>query len=167
MTEIQPVADFFTEANEASAQGNPYFKAEVVGDFCRGYLIKKRTQKNDLKLDEEVYQRIYTIEVPEGESYKAHTKEGVVTVNGGELMDVYGRATVDSEGKRVAIIIGLDSAPLGGLIGFKFTEQRKPSKPGFNGAKIVTGYWSGVIREDIVKKNAEAEMTPISSEAPF
>ncbi len=168
MTDIQSVDKFFSEANEASQQGHPYFKVETIGDFCRGYLVKKRTQKNDLKTDGEAYQRVYTIEVPEGESYKAFTKEGEITVKGGELMDIYGRATIDSDGKSVSIIIGIDNVPLGELVGFKYTEQRKPSKPGFNGAKIVTGYRSHVIREDILKKHIESEMTPVSSaEAPF
>ena len=168
MTDIQAVESFFSEANEASQQGYPYFKVETIGDFCRGYLVKKRTQKNDLKVNEEVYQRVYTIEVPEGESYKAYTKEGQVTVNGGELMDVYGRATVDSDGKSVSIIVGIDNVALGELVGFKYTEQRKPSKPGFNGAKIVTGYRSHTVREDILKKYTEGELTPAASaEAPF
>ena len=151
------MADTNWDKYEASSKGNPWFKVENVGDMCRGFLVKKGLKLDDMKTGKElseVWQRVYTISVPDGESYKAYDsgEKKLVDIKGGQLMAVYGRMPVDMDGRKVSIIANMEDAPLGQLVGFKFTEQRKPSEKGFNGAKIVTGYKFPEHRKDLVQE---------------
>lgn len=166
------VSDENWDAHEASVKGNPYFHLDTLNERCRGYLVKKSLKKDDMKSatrGEDVWQRVYTILVPEGESYKAWSDEKSIDIKGGELMDVYGRMPVEMDGKTVNIIAGMEDAELGQLIGFKYVEQRKPTEKGHQGAKIVNGYKFPERRDDLVNKAMSAAATPADGDkkVPF
>jgi len=152
--------DFFSSANVANIPSNPYFKLEKVGDKCRGWLVTTSLRDNDMKPGTK--QTVYTIQVPDGEMYPAYKGGERVEVQGGGLIDVYGRMPVEKNGQIVTIIAGLDNCKVGQMIGFKFTEERKGDK-GF-AAKILTGYKSEEFNDSILEKL----MKPESSEGqPF
>lgn len=152
----------FNEFEAINVKSYPYFNLKNVGDCCSGYLVRKseRVDQNNAQR----MQRVYTIVVPEGKTYKAtkSVKEGEVEIHGGELMDVYGRMPIDRDGKLpLRIVPGVEEAKLGTLVGFQFTETRKNKTA--NDSKILTGFVGKIVRKDLVEQygdNTIEELPP-------
>lgn len=177
---------FWSEKNQVVTAGNPSAIFNTIGDKVRGYLVKKSFRLNDMKEDDglgDVYQRVYTIRVKEGEVEKAKTKDGVVDVKAGGLIDVYGKmlSKYPMEGKRVQIILGADDVAYGTMLGFLFTGELPPKKKGFKPTKVVKAYadpddvsqesvkeagWGGMKAPVPSTPDAPAAVTP-SEDAPF
>lgn len=141
---MSSVQDFFSDENKASQKGNPYFAANTIGDFCRGYFVKSRDQINQMKEnkadDRKIYNRVYTLVVPQGEEYKAMSGGEEVAVKGGELIDVYGKMQIEEEGKLVQVISGFRNLTPGVMVGVKYVEDRPATQKGFRPTKIVSGF---------------------------
>lgn len=159
--------EFFTDKYAGLAKGNPYFNLKTVGDKCRGFLVRK-SEKADMN-KEGVMQRIYTLCVPEGEEYTATVKAGEpdVTLKGGDLIDVYGRMPIDEDGRTVKITKDADTAPLGVLVGFKFTKE----VPSQSNAKYMAKFMEAFVdltskRPDLVLKH-NGNMVSSSDDLPF
>lgn len=153
------MGSLFSDENKSVTKGNPYFKWGKVGDKVNGYLIRKSSRKNDLKEDDgqgDIYQRVYTLMVKDGDEFTAHTKEGEVIITGGELIDVYGKMLSRDlvEDKRMQIILGAEEVPLGRMIGFMFTGTKPPAKKGYSATQLVEAFSDKTDeRKDLVSKN--------------
>lgn len=154
------MGDLFSDENKSVTKGNPYFKWSKVGDRVNGYLIKKSVRLNDLKEDDglgDVFQRVYTLMVKDGDEFTAYTKEGEVIITGGQLIDVYGKMLSRDliEDKRMQIILGAEEVPLGRMIGFMFTGTKPPAKKGWSATQLVEAFSDKTDeRKDLVSKNA-------------
>lgn len=163
---------FWDSKNEVSGSGNPAFSFKNVKDFVRGYLVKKSLRKNDLKAPvdgEDVYQRVYTLAVKDGEEYECSTKNGAMKRKGGELIDVYGKMLIEAriDGKRVQIIKGGEDVELGTMVGFMFTEEIPPTKKGNHPTKIVKCYADADdVNKDLVKSAAMSKMKDAEGAKP-
>ena len=153
------MGSLFSDENKSVTKGNPYIKWGKVGDRVNGYLVRKSTRLNDLKEDDgqgDVYQRVYTLLVKEGQEFTAHTKEGEVVVKEGELLDVYGKMLSRDliEDKRMQIILGAEEVPLGRMIGFMFTGTKPPVKKGWSATQLVETFSDkNDERKDLLEKN--------------
>ena len=107
------MSDVFDENNHRVPSSN-FFKFENVGDKVSGVLINKQRKEGQGAFPA---QMIYTLKKSEGEEVKvpiSETKMGTIEI--------------------------LDPVELGTMVGFKFSEQLKPSQPGYKGAKCIDVY---------------------------
>lgn len=160
---MSSVSDFFSDENKASQKGNPYFAAINIGDFARGYFVKSRDQVNSMKEnkkdDREIFNRVYTVVVPQGEEYKALSGGEEVTVKGGELLDIYGKMLIEENGKLVQIIGGFANITPGVMIGVKYESNRPATQKGYKPTKIVAGFINTRdVNMDAVKAHSMAGM---------
>lgn len=152
------MGNLFSDENKSVTKGNPYIKWEKVGDKVNGYLVRKSSRQNDLREDDgqgEVFQRVYTLMVKDGDEFTAHTKEGPVIITGGQLIDVYGKMLSRDlvEGKRMQIILGAEEIPLGRMTGFKFTGTKPPAKKGYKPTQLIDAFSDKTDdRKDLVSK---------------
>ena len=148
--------DPFSE--EFSTQASyPYFNPKKIGDACRGYLVS--TQLRQDMHNEALQQRVYIIEVPEGETYEATTKvaDPAVKIKGGERMSVYGRFTRD--GSNIKVIDDFEEVELGRLVGVKYDKDRK-SKAG----KTYKNWNTFVFNEQLEGYDGQQEESEVSEE---
>ena len=164
--------DFFSAGNQANASGNPYFATNKIGDACRGFLVRIGKRKNDMKQPKpgeeatDYMQRVYTIVVPEGESYEATSKGERVTVKGGELIDIYGKVPVlQPDGTKLAVILGFDGVQIGQMIGVKYTGDKPAKQKGFHPTKVVDGFIGREFSQEAVEKAGFGSMIPAKAVA--
>lgn len=135
----------------------PFFPFETVGDKVKGFLVSRKTVQDKMRAKA---CRQYVIALADGEVY-GETKSACVLVQGRMPID-----DTENPGSKVYIVSGIDSAPIGSLVGVKFTEERE-SKAGFsNAAKILTGYVDPRnIRKDLVDRYGDNQLPSMGSDA--
>lgn len=113
--------------NDDNKVKNNFWQTKTVGDAIEGTLISKRIVDNQLSGKEQV---IYELKTADG-----------------SIWNVGGKPGIDNQMRNVK---------LGQIVGFKFIEQRKPSKPGLNGAKVVQVYANpSIVDEEWLKQQEE------------
>jgi len=103
----------FSEDNKRVPSSN-FFKFENVGDKVSGVLINKKRKEGSGAFPPQV---IYTLRDEEGEEINVGISE-----------------------KKTGIIEIMDEVSLGTIVGFKYSDQLKPSQPGYKGAKCIDVY---------------------------
>jgi len=116
----------FSEDNEVKPN---YWKLTTVGDSISGILVEKGLSRNTLKTPE-CGQKIYSI-----------------LQDDGTVVMVGGRGNKDPQ-----VIVGLESAQLGQMVGIKYVEEKPATKAGMHDAKILKVYTNGKIDEDKLHK---------------
>jgi hypothetical protein len=151
-----PKQDPFSE--EFSTQASyPYFNPKKIGDACRGYLVA--TQVREDMHNDAMQQRVYILEVPEGETYNATTKvaDPAVKIKGGERMSVYGRFPMGDS--NIKVIDDFEGADLGRLVGVKYDKDRT-SKAG----KVYKNWNTFVFPEQLEGYDGQPEEGEVSEE---
>jgi len=127
--------NIFSDENKVKSN---WWQKKQIGDSIEGTLISKRTVLNQLRNQD---QTVYELKV------SSLVQEGKPVAAIGEFWNVGGTFGIDQQMRNVK---------LGQIIGFKFTEERKPSKPGLNPTKVVQVYANPkVVDEQWIKEQAE------------
>jgi hypothetical protein len=115
--------DLFSD-DYAAAVSYPYFNPKNIGDAVRGYIVGYQ-EREDMH-NNTLRQKVYILEVPEGETYEATKKAGepVVKIKGGERLSVYGRFTQDNGVADLKVIDEFETLPLGQLVGVQYDRDR-------------------------------------------
>lgn len=108
-------------SNDDKVKSN-FFKFKKLNDYIQGTLIDKYEQEDRMPNAKSGLQWIYEIKAV------ASKQDGVETEENDTIIKVGGKLALDSQLKNVG---------LGQIIEIRFVEEKKPSKPGLNGAKIL------------------------------
>lgn len=132
-----------------------FFKFKKPGDFIQGTLIDKYEQEDRMPNARTPMQWIYEIKAV------ASKQDGIEAEENDTIIKVGGKVGIDNQLKNIG---------LGQIIEIRFVEEKKPSKPGLNGAKILQVFAraSLVDKEWLAQRNGSnnQEEVTISADEP-
>ena len=143
--------DIISDENEIKI---PYASWDKVGKSYKGVYVLREVVPNSLKVGEQ--QVNYTLaEATERVDEKSEAKPVE-----GSILKVSGRGS-----RNPAVLPQLELCKLGQVVAIKYVEQRKPNKPGHDGAKIIRVYTKGEMKPEVLAEfNGEEEVSDIDAD---